>query len=215
MKLYGAVLSPFVRKTIAVLNLKQLDFEHVSVFPGNLPDGFLEISPLGKIPAFEDDNIKISDSSVICEYLEEQYPDIPSKPMSPAQRAKARWYEEYADTKLVELCGGGIFFERVVKPLTMQQAPNEERVMNTIENLLPPVFDYVESQVPEQGFLFGDFGTGDIALVSPIISAGYADFSVDSNRWPKLAAFVERVKEHPAVAKALATEAEFVKMAKG
>ena len=102
MKIYGANLSPFVRKVLTVCALKELEYEHVIVMPGNFPDGYLKISPLGKIPALEDGELTISDSSVICEYLEERYPAIPTMPTDLAERARARWLEEYGDSKFVE-----------------------------------------------------------------------------------------------------------------
>lgn len=206
MKLYGALLSPYVRKVVVVLNLKGLEFEHINVMPGSLPDNYLTLSPLGKIPAFEDGELKLADSSVICEYLEEQYPSIAALPNTPAQRARSRWLEEYADSKLVELFGSGIFFERVIKPLMLQQDTDTEKVSKTINEMLPPVLDYVESQLPEKGFLFNNFTIADIAVASPIINAGYADYTVDSARWPKVSAFVDSVKAHRAVSKALRAE---------
>ena len=74
MKVYGIVLSPFVRKVLAVCSLKGLEYEHEPVMPGSATPEYLLISPLGKVPAFEDGDLGVSDSSVICEYLEEKYP---------------------------------------------------------------------------------------------------------------------------------------------
>ena len=106
MKLYGSSLSPFVRKVAAVISLKGLDCDHEQAMFGSLPR---DLSPLGKIPAFADGKLKLADSSVICEYLEEQYPAVPVLPKTAADRARARWLEEFADSKLAELCGGEAF----------------------------------------------------------------------------------------------------------
>lgn len=208
MKIHGVRLSPFVRKVLVVLELKEIAYDQVDVFPGMMTPECLTISPLGKIPAMEDGDFKISDSSVICEYLEERYPTIASMPASPADRARARWLEEYADTKLTELCGGGIFFERVVKPMFFKQPTDEAKVEKTINELLPPVLDYLETQAPAAEFLFGAFGKADISVVNPLINASYAGYQVDAAKWPKLAAYIERVKAHPAVAKILQFEAK-------
>ncbi|MEE8057252.1 MAG: glutathione S-transferase family protein [Pseudomonadales bacterium] len=210
MKVYGAPISPFVRKVIIVLKLKNLEHEVIAILPGATPEDYQKISPLNKIPAFEDGDLAICDSSVICEYLQEQYPQNSVLPNTPALRARSRWLEEYADTKLVELCIGSIFFERIVKPMLMQQPTDEERVADTINNLLPPQLDYLETQIPEQGFMFDQFGCVDISLAGPFINAGYADYKVDAQRWPKLAAYLGRVKAHPVVTEALAAEAEMM-----
>ncbi len=160
---------------------------------------------LGKIPAFEDGDLVICDSSVIVEYLEEQYPDIPIRPGNIAERARSRWLEEYGSA-LFAPCAAGIFMEQMTKPFSTGESPDLSVVENAINNLVPPVFGYVESQLPPEGFLFGEMSIADIALISPIINATYTDFEVDGDRWPKLAAHVKLVKAHPAVFKCLQAE---------
>ncbi len=204
MKLYGASLSPFVRKVAVVTNLKHLECEREESLFGTLPR---DLSPLGKIPAFVDGDLKLADSSVICEYLDEQYPAIPVLPKDAASRARARWFEEFADTKLAELCGGGIFFERIVKKIMTGQGADEQRVKDTIDNLLPPVLDYLEGELPENGFLFGAPGIADISITTHFVNAGYAGYQVDAKRWPRLAAFVERVSALPAMQRQFKVEA--------
>lgn len=210
MKVYGALISPFVRKVVVALKLKGLDYELVTVIPGATPPEYQSLSPLKKIPAFEDGDTAMCDSSVICEYLEEQYPDIPLRPNTPALKAKSRWFEEYADSKLIELCGGGIFFERIGKPLMMQLPTDEAKVTETIEVLLPEQLAYLESVLPEDGFVFEEFGICDISLAGPFINAGYADYHPDPTQWPKLTSYLERVKTQPVVTQVLAEEAEML-----
>ena len=55
---------------------------------------FQKLSPLGKIPALQDGDLTLCDSTVICEYLEDAYPDKPVYPANPKDKAKARWFEE-------------------------------------------------------------------------------------------------------------------------
>ena len=54
MKVHGAALSPFVRKVLVALELKGLDYEQEDTLPGTQTPEFLKLSPMGKIPAFED-----------------------------------------------------------------------------------------------------------------------------------------------------------------
>ena len=214
MELYGALLSPFVRKTAAVMDLKGLSYDNIPVIPGSPPEGFADISPLLKIPALIDGDLKISDSTVICEYLEEQYPDILTKPTNPADRARARWLEEYADTKVAE-AAAGIFFERLVKPTLMGQDSDEKNINRLINELLPIVQDYLEEQLPTDGFLFGNLGSTDLSITTMFINAEYGGYQVDQQRWPKLSAFINRVKSHPVVANILSKEQEMLTMIKG
>ena len=205
MKIYGANLSPFVRKVLTVCAIKGLDYEHVIVMPCSLPEGYLQISPLGKIPALEDGDLKISDSSVICEYLEERYPDIPVLPGDLAQRARSRWLEEYGDSRFVEALAP-YFFEHVFKHALGMGDPDTEKLEQLAADVIPQRIAYVEEQVPEEGFLFGTIGIADIALCSPLITGMYGGMVLDVDLYPKTAAFLERVKSHPAMASVLAAE---------
>lgn len=211
MELYGALISPYVRKTATVMDIKGLNYELIMVIPGSPPEGYAAISPLMKIPALVDGNTKIADSTVICEYLEDQYPTIATKPSLPADRAKSRWLEEYADTNVSE-AAAGIFFERLVKPALMNQPADEARVTHLIDELLPPVQDYLETQLPEKDFLFGSLGSADISIATMFINAQYGGYQIDQQRWPKLQAFIERVKTHPVVANILSKEQEILAM---
>ncbi len=187
------------------MTIKGLDYDHVMIMPGSDDPEYLKISPLGKIPALEDGDLQVSDSSVICEYLEEVYPAIPVLPSSPADRARSRWIEEFADSRWIE-CTAVFFFENFVKQLMGMGDPDLERLADVENNVLPRWADYVESIVPAEGFFFGDIGVADIALTSPTISAGYGGMSLDAEKWPKAVAFFERVKAHPAMEKVLEAE---------
>ena len=207
---HGAPLSPFVRKVLVTLEMKGIAYDLNPVVPMNLPAEFYEMSPLGKIPAYEDARVRVSDSSVICQYLEDAYPEPAVYPADIADRAQARWLEEYADTKLIEVTGPPLFFERVVKPRFLAQETDEERVRDNLENALPPVMDYLDKVAPERGFLLGDFGIADIAIGSPLVNARFARFEVDAGRWPKLAQYVERTLNHELFRNRLAAEADFM-----
>ena len=210
IKIHGVILSPFVRKVLAVVNIKKLPYENIAAFPGTKTPAFLSISPLGKIPALEDGELGISDSTAICEYLDDKYPEIATRPSSAEDRAKARWFEEYGDTKLTEICVAGIYYERFVKKALGKGEADETIVANNIEKLLPPQQDYLESVLPTDGFLFADISTADISIVGPFISASYVGYTPDKEQLPKLVAYIDRVKSHEAVAEMLKAEAELL-----
>ena len=68
--LYGAPLSPFVRKVAITLEEKNIPFDWNPVRPHDRLEAFRAISPLGKIPAYKDNALALADSSVICFDLE-------------------------------------------------------------------------------------------------------------------------------------------------
>lgn len=207
--LHGNSVSPYVRKVLVALALKKLPFEQIQQMPYSGDPDFLKISPLGKIPALQDDDLNICDSTVICEYLEDAYPNHAIYPTDPQTKAKARWIEELAGSKVTEFASG-IFFQRFMRPMFLNQETDEDLVQKIIEKHLPPILDYIETVVPKQGFIFGDFTIADISIISPFINAGYANYQIDAARWPLFSAFINRVKAHPIVAPLLAAEAAII-----
>ena len=75
-----------------------------------------------------------------------------------------------------------------------------------LEVEIPAVLDYLEAQLPAQGFLFGEPGIADISLACFFRNAAFARFQVDAARWPRTAAFVGRVLALPAFQKLASIE---------
>ncbi|HTO41949.1 MAG TPA: glutathione S-transferase family protein, partial [Rhizomicrobium sp.] len=175
---YGASLSPFVRKVRIVLAEKGLDYEMEQVNPFSPPPGYAEISPLKKVPAFRDTSLPepntLSDSSVICDYLEHKYPSPSLYPKDPYQRARALWFEEYADSLVAQTVAGGVFFERVVKKLIGQKT-DAAAVEETLATKVPPVFDYLEAQIADRAFMIGDtLSIADISIGTMLVNFCHA-----------------------------------------
>ena len=91
-----------------------------------------------------------------------------------------------------------MFYQKIVRPLVWGEPGDEARVGKALERGHPGALDYLESELPADGFLFGEIGAADIALASFFRNAAYAGFEPDAGRWPRTAAFVERTLDHPA-----------------
>lgn len=200
MKVIGSYVSPYVRKVLACMALKGLDYEIDPITPFFGDDAFGQMSPLRRIPVLVDGDFVLSDSSVICAYLDEAYPGHPLLPANVRDRAHARWLEEFADTRLGDVFIWGLFYQRVVRPAVWGEPGDDVRVERTLAEDAPAVLDYLESQLPGDGFLFGEIGLADVALASFFRNATYAGFTIDAGRWPLAASFVGRVLDHPALA---------------
>ena len=107
MVLHGASASPFVRKVLVALAIKNLPYEQIQQMPFTKDLEYRKINPLGKIPTLQDGDLTVCDSSVICEYLEDTYPQAAIYPHNSADKARARWYEELGGTPTV-LQGYGV-----------------------------------------------------------------------------------------------------------
>jgi glutathione S-transferase len=200
MRIIGSYVSPYVRKVLACLALKGLDYEidPISPFFGN--DEFARLSPLRRIPVLIHGDLVLTDSTVICEWLDEAFPGHPLLPADPADRARARWLEEYADTRMGDVFIWGYFYQKFVLPIIWGEPGDQARIEKTLAEDAPAVLDYLEAELPGDGFLFGEIGLADISIASFLRTASYAGFEVDSLGWPRTAAFVARALNHPALA---------------
>ena len=206
MRIIGSFVSPYVRKVLACMNLKGLAYEVDPITPFYGNDEFRRLSPLCRIPVLIDGDFSVSDSTVICDYLDDAYPGHPLWPRDPKQRARAHWFEEFADTRLGDLFIWSFFYQKVVRPLVWGEPTDEARVAKAEKEDIPAALDYLEGKLPADGFLFGEIGAADIAIASFFRNGAYAGFETDAARWPRTAAFVHRVLGHSCIADLLPFE---------
>ncbi|MGA9581325.1 MAG: glutathione S-transferase family protein [Allosphingosinicella sp.] len=207
MKIVGSYVSPYVRKVLACLALKGLDYEIDPITPFYGNDEFERLSPLRRIPVLVAGDLTLCDSSVICAWLDEAYPQRPLLPQGPEDRARARWLEEYADTRLGDVFIWGLFYPKFVHPIVWGEPGDGARIAKTLAEDLPRELDYLEGQLPPDGWLFGDdIGLAEIALATFFRNGAHVGFEPDRERWPAVAAFVERALAHSCFASLLPFE---------
>lgn len=193
MRIVGSYLSPYVRKVLVVLHLKGLAYEIDPIIPFMGDDRFSALSPIRRIPVLIDDRVTLADSSVICQYLEDRHPEPALYPADVAARARARWLEEFADSRMGEVFIWRLFNQVAINPFVWGEKTDPEILDRTLTVEIPHVLDYLETQVPADGFLFDRVSIADIAIACFFRNAAFARFRVDPGRWPKTAAFVGRV----------------------
>ncbi len=209
MIVFGPSLSPYVRKVLVFAAEKGLEVEQNTNTGGpNADPAFRAASPFGKIPAFTDGDFSISDSTAIVSYLERIKPEPSLVPSEARAHATAIWLEEFAD----DILGGAtvrIFFNRVVAK-RMGREPNLEAADKAEKDDLPKAFAYLETIVPESGFLVGDaLSIADIAVASPCVNLGHMNIGPDAATYPKTAAYIARILARPSFAKLIEAEKAF------
>ena len=200
-RVIGSFLSPYVRKVLVCLELKGVLYEVDPIVPFFGNDEFGRLSPLRRIPVLIDGAVTLCDSTVICEYLEERYPSPALLPRTAADRARARWLEEFADTRMGDVLIWRFYNQLVIRRFVWGEPPDEEVVRQAREEEIPSILDYLEAQLPAEGFLFGAVGVADIAIASFFRNASFARYEIDAGRWPGTAAFVARSLALPAFEK--------------
>jgi glutathione S-transferase len=211
MIVYGSTLSPYVRKVVGFAGEKGIELDlRPTGFPNHSPE-YLEASPLRKMPALRDGDYTLADSSAIIHYLEAKFPEPALIPSDPELRGKTIWYEEFADT-IACACVGKIFFNRIIAPRFMGRPGDEEIAAACERDELPAVLDYLEKVVPDGGgYLVGNKLTlADIAVVSPFANFRHANAKIDSGRYPRTLAYVDRILGRPSFASWIERETAFL-----
>lgn len=197
----GSYISPYVRKVLVFLETKGIEYEidPIAPFVGN--EEFAKLSPLKRVPVLLDGELVLNDSSVICQYLEDKFPAPSLYPRDLGQRARARWLEEYADTRLADGLIWRLFYEISIKKRTTGQSTDEAVVRHAREVEIPTALDYLETQIPQDGFIFGEPSIADISIAGYFRTAQFVHYELDAVRWPRVAALLERAWSLPAFRK--------------
>ncbi|KMO36821.1 glutathione S-transferase [Methylobacterium variabile] len=202
MKLYGTSLSPFVRKVLVVLAEKGVEVRHVPLRFHDPDPRFRAASPFGKIPALEDEDFRLADSSAIIQYLERRHPEPALLPATARDLGRAIWFDELGDTELFPLLVKP-FVQRVLRPRFMNQPCDEAAVARCMGEELPRLFDYLEGQIDGPFLVGGTFSLADISVVTGFHNLHLAGEAVDAGRWPRLSAYVAAILERPSFQAAL------------
>lgn len=197
MKLYDFLPCPFGQKVRIVLAEKSLNYELVAV---DLAQGeqrrpeFLRLNPFGRVPVLVDEDSTVYDSTVIIEYLEDEYPEPPVLPAlgSSALRARARLFEDFADTSFTPPVGQ--LMAEMARPEGERDQTRVQRLYRSIER----VFDYLNYELNGQQFLAGEFSVADIGFVPRILVVGALGLEAGANR-PNLDAWLKRLLERPSI----------------
>ncbi len=215
MIIYGSSFSPYVRKLLAYCEERGIAFELKAVGIGDPDPGYRAASPLGKMPAIDDDGFGLADSSAIIHYLEAR--DGPSGliPAEARDRGRTIWFEEFADT-VMGACIGAMFFNRVVAPKFLQREGDMAAADAAEAEQWPRICEYLQGEMaPKDGsareFLVGDnFTLADLAVGSALHNLEHAGAKYCAGH-EAVAAYYEAIKQRPSFAKW--TEKEFAVLA--
>lgn len=197
----GSYLSPYVRKVLAVLHRKGVAYEIDPITPFMGDDRFSRLSPLRRIPVLIEGDLVLCDSTVICEYLEERHPEPALYPRDSAARARARWLEEYADTRMGDVFIWQYWYPLVVNRFVFGVAPDKAAIEKTTQVEIPEVLGYLERELPAADFLFGrEPSVPDLTIAAVFRNLELGRYSLDASRWPRTAAFVARANARPELA---------------
>ena len=108
LELYTHPMSPCAQKVRIVLAEKGLDWEKRPVNLAekeNLRPEYLKLNPLGVVPTLVDGGKPVIESSIICEYLEDRFPEPELRPVDPYHTSQMRFWMKHVDIKVHPSCG--------------------------------------------------------------------------------------------------------------
>lgn len=196
--LYEHPLSPYAQKVKILLREKGLAFEPRApegLGAGGATGEFVAASPRAEVPALIDGDVRIFDSTVILEYLEDAYPEPALRPASAAERARVRMLEEVMDTHFEAITWGLSelsWFRRA-------EGAQAEAIRAAAGRQLAGFYGWLERQLGERPWFNGDaFGWGDLCVVPFLNGAvGQGNAVPDGSR---LAEWLARANARPSVA---------------
>ncbi|MBI1204290.1 MAG: glutathione S-transferase family protein [Rhodopseudomonas sp.] len=228
LTLYNAAHSTCSQKVRICLAEKHLPFEDIRLDLGkakeHLKPDYLKLNPNGVVPTLVDDGRVVIDSSVICEYLEEKYPEVRLSPDDLVERARMRaWmrFLEEVPTAAVRVPSFNMGFlpryegmdrktfegvESDVRPIRKQfyrrMGPNgfkKEDVQASLEQM-GNTCARMNAALANGPWLLGDqFTLADI-IVAPLIDR-IADLGMDdiwTEKYPRVTDWYQRIQTRPA-----------------
>lgn len=199
MILYEHPLSPYAQKVKIALRHKGIAFDLLrpdGIGSGNVPGEFAKGNPRGEVPLLIDGDLRIFDSTIMLDYIDERWPDPALMPADPARRARIRMIEEVMDTHY-EAINWGLgeirYFHRAEGELaeTLQSVAGEQT-----RDLQAWLSDRLGS---DEWFSGLDFGRADLSLVPFLNASTGFGFGPDADsplgRWLQRVNTVESVHQ--------------------
>jgi len=196
IKLYTFPASSNSRKVRVVLLEKGLEFERVNIDltkrEQKSPE-YLKVHPFGTVPALDDEGFVVYDSTIINEYLEDEYPYPPLMPKDSEGRARARMMEDLRDNHFNPAAG------QLNRELRKPEGERDPKVLDQARAKITECFDRLEKGLDGREYLAGAFSLADIAFIPNIDTLDRIQVQIDP-KYKNLLAWITRLKARPSFA---------------
>ena len=200
MRLYDFPFSPNSRKVRAVAYELDIAFEPI---PVDLVRGeqrgaaFLARNPMGRVPLLEDGDLLLWESTAIVRYL------AAGSELVPRQRRAAAEVDRWTAWQLAHLAPAmsKVAFERIVKPLTRQGAP-DQAVIDAGSAEFAAVSAVLDQALADKAYVAGSLSIADFALAAHYSLAETC--ALDVSRFPRLESWLARMVARRSMVRALA-----------
>ena len=200
IKLYHFPQSSNSRKARIALIEKGLEFERILI---DLPKKeqkspeYLKINPLGQVPALDDEGFIVYDSTIINEYLEDEYPYPALLPKDSDGRARARMMEDLRDNYFNPAAG------QINREIRKPEGERNPQAIDAGKAEIFKCFDRIEKELHGKEYLAGEFSLADIAFMPNLDALERLNIAVDP-KYKNTLAWVARLKARPSFASSAA-----------
>ena len=204
-RLYHVPLSPFCRKVRLCLAEKKIEVELVDERYWEADTDFLRRNPAGKVPVLKIDGMTLAESTPICEYIEETYPDPQLYPRDREARFEVRRLVAWFDDKFHHEVTSNLLYERVNKKVMGKGYPDSKNVKAGAKAIKYHL-DYMAWLLDQRRWLAGDtMSLADFAAAAHLSALDYIS-DVDWNRSEGAKDWYAKIKSRPAFRSILADQ---------
>ncbi|CAD0184705.1 Glutathione S-transferase [Ruegeria sp. THAF57] len=204
-RLFHVPLSPYCRKVRLSLAEKKIEVELVEERYWEQDPDFLRRNPAGKVPVLRLDGKTLSESTAICEYIEETRPEPALLPKTPEDRYEVRRLVAWFDDKFHQEVTSKLLYERVNKKITGEGYPDSKNVKEGAKAIKYHL-DYMAWLLDHRRWLAGDQMTlADFAAAAHLSALDYIS-DVDWNRSAAVKDWYAKIKSRPAFRSILADQ---------
>ena len=197
LRLYHVPLSPFCRKVRLVLAEKKMDVELIEERYWEQSTEFLRRNPAGKVPILRHEGALLTESTPICEYIEELNPEPSLIPKDAKARYEMRRLVSWFDDKFHHEVTSNLLYERVNKKVSGQGFPDSKNIKDGARKIKYHL-DYMAWLLEHRRWLAGDTMTlADFAAAAHLSSLDYIS-DVDWNRSSVVKDWYAKIKSRPA-----------------
>lgn len=196
--LYHLWLHPFSRKVRLTLAEKRLDFDLRIEKIWERRTEFLAMNPAGDVPVLiEPDGTTLTNSQVICEYLDEVYTDTPTLiGDTPIQRAETRRLVAWFDRKFNREVSDNLVGEKMMKRFLKMGEPHGPSIRAGHANIHYHL-DYISFLTEKRNWLAGEeFSLADICAAAHLSAIDYIG-DVPWEDHPGAKEWYARIKSRP------------------
>lgn len=203
LTLYHVPLSPFCRKVRLSLAEKRVECQLVEERYWERDPDFLRRNPAGQVPVLKVEGRFLAESSAICEWIEETWPEPALMPQTPEERIEVRRLVGWFDDKFHKEVTSNLVYERVNKKMMKAGYPESKNIKAGAQKIKFHL-DYMSWLLDHRRWLAGNtMSLADFAAAAHLSSLDYIS-DVDWNRSANVKDWYAKIKSRPAFRSILA-----------